>query len=216
MKKTTLILITICFGIFISCNSKDSNSKTNYNSQEKFKFQNGDVIFQTSQSRQSKAIQLATNSKYSHVGIIYNNSNKLYVFEAVQPVKITPLESWINRGKNKHYVVKRLINSNDVLDSKTISKMKQAGEKYLNKNYDIYFEWTDDKIYCSELVWKIYKEAANIEIGELEKLSDFDLTNNIVREILKERYGNNIPMDEVVISPESIYNSDLLETIYKN
>ena len=88
--------------------------------------------------------------------------------------------------------------------------------KYLNKNYDIYFEWTDDKIYCSELVWKIYKEAANIEIGELEKLSDFDLTNNIVRDILKERYGNNIPMDEVVISPESIYNSDLLETIYEN
>ena len=94
--------------------------------------------------------------------------------------------------------------------------MKQAGEKYLNKNDDIYFEWTDDKIYCSELVWKIYKEAANIEIGELEKLSDFDLSNNIVREILKERYGNNIPMDEVVISPESIYNSDLLETIYEN
>lgn len=99
MRKTVLILITVCFGIFISCtcNSKDSNSKTNYNSQEKFEFQNGDIIFQTSQSRQSKAIQLATNSKYSHVGIIYNNSNKLYVFETIQPVKITPLESLINR-----------------------------------------------------------------------------------------------------------------------
>lgn len=84
--------------------------------------------------------------------------------------------------------------------------MKEAGERYLNKNCDIYFEWIDHKIYCSELVWKIYKEAANIEIGELEKLSDFDLTNNIVIEILKERYGNNIPMNEVVISPKSIYN----------
>ena len=216
MKKTLLILSIICFGLFISCNTKDVNSKPNHNSQEKLEFQNGDVIFQTSQSRQSKAIQLATKSKYSHVGIIYNNSNKLYVFEAVQPVKITPLENWINRGKDKHYVVKRLINSNSILDSKTISKMKQVGEKYLNKNYDIHFEWTDDKIYCSELVWKIFKEAANIEIGELEKLSDFDLTNNVVREILKERYGNNIPMNEVVISPESIYKSDLLETIYKN
>ena len=84
--------------------------------------------------------------------------------------------------------------------------MKKAGEKYLNKIYDSYFEWTDEKIYCSELVWKIYKDAANTEIGELEKLSDFDPTNNIVIEILKERYCNNIPMNKIVISPESIYN----------
>jgi len=34
-------------------------------------FHNGDIIFQTSRSSQSKAIQLATNSKYSHMGIIY-------------------------------------------------------------------------------------------------------------------------------------------------
>ncbi|MBL4670033.1 MAG: hypothetical protein JKY30_12325 [Flavobacteriales bacterium] len=33
--------------------------------------QNGDIIFQISKSSQSKAIQLATNSKYSHMGIIY-------------------------------------------------------------------------------------------------------------------------------------------------
>ncbi|HRG10273.1 MAG TPA: peptidoglycan peptidase, partial [Cyclobacteriaceae bacterium] len=31
----------------------------------------GDIIFQTSQSSQSKAIQLATRSEYSHMGIIY-------------------------------------------------------------------------------------------------------------------------------------------------
>ena len=34
------------------------------------KIKNGDIIFQTSKSSQSKAIQLATNSKYSHMGII--------------------------------------------------------------------------------------------------------------------------------------------------
>ncbi len=34
-------------------------------------FQNGDIIFQESKSSQSKAIQLATNSRYSHMGIIY-------------------------------------------------------------------------------------------------------------------------------------------------
>ena len=38
--------------------------------------QDGDLIFQTSQSSQSKAIQLATKSKFSHMGMIYIKDNK--------------------------------------------------------------------------------------------------------------------------------------------
>ena len=57
--------------------------------------------------------------------------------------------------------------------------MKSIGKKYNGKNYDIYFEWSDDRIYCSELVWKMYKEATGIEIGEIQKLSDFDLRNSL-------------------------------------
>ena len=79
------------------------------------KIQNGDIIFQTSKSGQSKAIQLATNSKYSHMGIIYENEGDYFVYEAVQPVKLTPLTEWINRGENKHYVIKRLKNSEAIL-----------------------------------------------------------------------------------------------------
>lgn len=177
------------------------------------KIQNGDIIFQTSKSSQSKAIQLATNSKYSHMGIIYENDGQFLVYEAVQPVKLTPLAEWINRGENGHYVIKRLENADQVLTSSTLSKMKQIGEQFKGKSYDIYFEWSDEKIYCSELVWKIYKQAADIEIGQLEQLSDFDLTNEIVQTKMKERYGDNIPMDEKVISPAAMFNSDKLITI---
>ena len=53
---------------------------------------NGDLIFQTSLSSQSQAIQLATNSKYSHCGIVYIENGQFYVFEAIQPVKTTPLD----------------------------------------------------------------------------------------------------------------------------
>lgn len=177
------------------------------------KIQNGDLIFQTSKSRQSKAVQLATNSKYSHMGIIYENEGDYFVYEAVQPVKLTPLKEWIPRGENGHYVVKRLKNAEQVLTNSTFEKMKQVGERYKGKPYDLYFEWSDDKIYCSELVWKMYKEAANIEIGSLDQLSDFDLSNNIVKATIKERYGDNIPMDEKVISPSAMFNSDKLITI---
>ena len=176
-------------------------------------YQNGDIIFQTSKSSQSLAIQMATNSKYSHMGIIYENDGQFFVYEAVQPVKLTPLKEWINRGENGHYVIKRLKNADQILTSSTITKMKQIGEQFKGKPYDIYFEWSDDKIYCSELVWKIYKQATGVEIGQLEQLSDFDLTNEIVQIKMKERYGDNIPMNEKVISPAAMYDSEKLITI---
>ena len=179
-------------------------------------FHNGDIIFQTSKSSQSKAIQLATNSKYSHMGIIYETDGQYYVYEAVQPVKLTKLNEWIKRGENSHYVVKRLKDSDRLLTNENLKKMKYFGERFKGKNYDIYFEWSDDKIYCSELVWKIYKETLDIEIGDLQELREFDLTSDIVQGKMKERYGDKIPMDEKVISPAKMFESDKLLTIREN
>lgn len=196
----------LCLLIIIACKETESVKE----------FQNGDIIFQTSTSSQSKAIQLATKSKYSHMGIIYKQNGKYYVYEAVQPVKLTPLDSWIKRGEDEHFVVKRLKNAEKLLTPKILQKMKQIGEKYKDKSYDLYFEWSDSRIYCSELVWKIYKQAIGVEIGELQKLNDFDLSNEVVKAKLSERYGNNIPLNELVISPAAIFNSDKLIMVFSN
>lgn len=178
--------------------------------------QDGDMIFQTSLSGQSKAIQYATKSKYSHCGIIFKEGNEFYVLEAVQPVKHTPLDKWIAKGQDGKYVIKRLKNSNNFLKPEIISKMKQVGEQFVGKNYDLTFEWSDDKIYCSELIWKVYQRANGLEIGKLQKLSDFDLSNEAVKKKMKERYGSNIPLNEIVISPAAIFDSELLTTVKAN
>ena len=176
----------------------------------------GDIIFQSSKSGQSMAIQLATHSKYSHVGIIYNINGKWMIYEAVQPVKTTALFDWINRGDDHHFVIKRLKNRDDILTLENLQKMKTVGQKFRGKNYDLYFEWSDERIYCSELVWKVYKDGAGVEIGELQKLSEFDLTSVEVKKKLKERYGNNIPMNEKVISPGAMFDSSLLVEVDSN
>lgn len=178
--------------------------------------ENGDLIFQTSLSSQSKAIQLATKSKYSHCGIIYKKGKDFYVFEAIQPVTRTPLDQWIARGKEGKFVIKRLKKARQVLTPIALKKMKQVGDSFIGKSYDLTFEWSDDKIYCSELIWKIYQRATGIEIGKLEKLRDFDMTNEVVKKTMKERYGNKIPMEETVISPAAIFDSELLTTIKSN
>jgi len=94
--------------------------------------------------------------------------------------------------------------------------MKQAGKQFIGKDYDGTFEWSDDRIYCSELVWKIYKKGAGIELGQLKKLKDFDLSSQAVKAKLKEHYGNNIPLNEPVISPVAIFDSPLLVTVKAN
>lgn len=193
------------------------NAKTEVNKLvDDDEIKNGDLIFQTSLSGQSKAIQLATKSEYSHCGLIYKEGNSFYVLEAVQPVKQTPLDKWIARGQDGQYVIKRLKNADQVLTPAILKKMKQVGNHFKGKKYDLTFEWSDDKIYCSELIWKIYQRATGIEIGKLEKLSDFDLTNEVVDKKMKERYGDKIPKDEIVISPAAIFNSKLLTTVKSN
>ncbi len=173
----------------------------------------GDIIFQTSKSEQSKPIQIATKSIYSHCGIIYKKGNDLFVYEAVGPVKLTPLKQWIARGKNNSYVIKRLKNGEKLITPDVLSKMKKVGDQLKGKPYDTTFEWSDNKIYCSELVWKIYQRGAGIEIGKLQRLKEFDLSNAIVKAIMKKRYRGKIPTDEIVISPGSLFDSELLVTI---
>lgn len=177
------------------------------------RLQTGDIVFQTSKSMQSKAIQLAIRSKYSHMGMIFMKSRKPYVLEAVQPVKLTPFGEWMKQGVDDHVVVKRLKESETLITRDVKKKMIISGSRFLGKNLDFYFEWSDEKMYSSELVWKIYKEAAGIEIGKLEKLKDLDLSSEIIKNRLTEKYGDNIPMDETVISPASILDSERLYTV---
>lgn len=176
---------------------------------------NGDIIFQKSQSSQCKAVQAATKSIYSHVGIMFFDGGKWYVLEAVGPVMYTPLVDWIHHGENNHYVVKRLKDTGPLTET-ALACMKVQGEGYLGKPYDMTFEWSDDRIYCSELVWKMYKDCTNIEVGNLKRLGDFDLSHPLVAPKVKERYGNNVPLNETVIAPSDIFSDDDLVTVFSN
>jgi Permuted papain-like amidase enzyme, YaeF/YiiX, C92 family len=201
MKSFYILFLGLCF---IGCKRKP-DVKTAL-------LHNGDIIFQTSTSAQSQAIQLATHSKYSHCGIVFEDGGKWFVFEAIQPVTTTPLDNWIVRGENSAYTIKRLKDST-ALTPEAFGKMKASAQKMTGKEYDLYFGWSDERIYCSELVWKLYKDGTGLEVGHLKYLKDFDLSNPAVQQKMKERYGNNIPLDEAVISPADIYESELLETV---
>lgn len=181
----------------------------------KIVYRDGDIIFQTSQSDQSVAIQRATLSPFSHCGMIFYRNGKPYVFEAASTVQFTPIKKWIARGSGGHFVVRRLKDAGTALTGKAVAKLRAAAMRFQGKPYDLTFEWSDDRIYCSELVWKAYDRGLSIRIGNPQQMKEFNLSDPVVALKLKERYGTRIPMNEPVISPGAIYKSDLLETVMK-
>ncbi len=172
--------------------------------------QGGDILFQTSLSSQSRAIQLATRSPYSHVGILFYVKGKPMVLEAVQPVRLYPLDRWIKKGAEGKWVAKRLKNRRLTPDE--VKKLYRRGVSLLHLPYDPYFEWSDTRLYCSELVWKLYNHLG-ITLSPLRTIGQFDLSHPLVRQKMRERYGDHIPMDEPVVAPSDLFASPLLETV---
>ncbi|MGE8657183.1 MAG: YiiX family permuted papain-like enzyme [Achromobacter sp.] len=174
--------------------------------------QTGDLVFQQSRSAQSLAIQQATHSPYSHMGMIVLRQGTPYVLEAAATVSYTPLAQWAAQGEDGKYVVKRLRDASR-LTPETREQLASTGARYLGKPYDAAFGWSDERIYCSELVWKIYQRALGVQIGALQPLKQFDLSSPAVRAKMRERYGKDIPWEEPIISPAAMFASPLLTTV---
>jgi len=170
----------------------------------------GDIVFQITTSSQSVAVQQATRSPWSHVGLVLFQGGQPVVLEAVQPVKYTPLKHWLDSGQGGRLVIQRL---NRPLTVAEQAALHQRAKAYVGKPYDLTFEWSDDRIYCSELVWKLYRDALGIELAPLARLKNFDLTTPAVRAKLQERYGDRVPLDEPVIAPVAIHESRLLRVV---
>lgn len=203
-KVLSLIVVSVSLAAFVSISSCGQE-------QEAVMPQDGDIVFHESSSRQSPIIKLAQHSKWTHCGIVFYIGEKAYVYEAVEPVKYTPLKDWIARGKNGVYCAKRL---GSPLSASTIEKMKTVGIKYKGKHYDTLFQWSDNKIYCSELIWKIYSQGADIELCPPEKFADFPISNPMVKKLIKERYGNKFDPSEQLVSPNALYKSKLLKEVH--
>lgn len=149
-------------------------------------YKEGDIVFQISKSKQSPLIQYATKSFLSHCGIIVEKNNKFYVLEASNRVKLTDIDSWINRGRFGLVVHCRVFN-------KPV-KIKYA--KYLGMPYDLSFKFNNNKMYCSELVYEIYKNQFGIELCRPRQVKSYRLFG--IRNKLKQR---GISENQMVVAP---------------
>lgn len=173
--------------------------------------QDGDIVLQTSISPQCSAIREATQSDWTHCGIVFIEQGKAMVLEAVGPVRKTTLKEWL--GRTGHWSVLRLKDPTK-LTADVKERMRSAGEGMMGRAYDTRFLWSDEEIYCSELVWKIYQVGAGIEVGEVEKWGSMKLDGPEAQRIIAQRFpGGKLPLEEPVVTPAAISRCSLLEEV---
>jgi hypothetical protein len=174
----------------------------------------GDVIFQESTSSQSEMVRALTRSRWTHMGVILVERSGPVVLEAASPVRKTPFARWVEHGRGGLYVVKRLKNADVVLSPETKKKAGALVKRWLGLPYDVRFRWDDQSLYCSELVYKLFDQAAGVRLGELEQAADMNLDDERVQKALKERFaGTKFDPDETVVTPDSIFNDEQLAEV---
>ncbi len=177
----------------------------------------GDLIFQNALDEQSIAFGKATKSKYNNVGIIYiRPKDRTYmVLDTRDSIHGIPLSEWMVKGDAHHIALLRLKNSNIILNEKKTPQLRMTAKTLKSKKYDPYFSWSDDAFYSSEMIWKLYKIGAQIELSTLGKVSQLDLSGALVQQQMKNKYGANIPKDEPMATPDDLYNSQKMEIVYE-
>lgn len=203
MRKTRL-LPTVLLSVFAFLLS------TGFVSKSEKPLKNGDIVFIVNPSGQGKAIQLATKSKYTHVGVVLIENGKPMVYHAVEPVSKNTFDEFVSMSADGNCYIRRLKDQNKLTPA-VLAKMLSEAKSLLGVHYDLGFNWSDEELYCSEFVWKLYNHALGIDIGKLRPLKDFDLSHPVVKDIMKRRYGKEIPYEEKMISPGDMYDSELLE-----
>ena len=137
-------------------------------------------------------------------------SEGIFVIEAVQPVKITGWRKWKARGKEGRVTVMR----HKSLEATRLKKVAEEARTYLGRPYDLGFAWDDEKLYCSELVYKAFQRAADVEVGRKQKLRELELKGLLPA--LTGRYGDAIPLDLELVTPASIAADEDLEIVFSD
>lgn len=171
--------------------------------------QSGDLVFHRSRSPQSAVIAEVTRSPWTHVGVVLERGGEPWVLEAAGPVRLTRLDRWRARGEGGRTLVRRLPRA---LSAGELAALRREGERYLGRPYDARFEWSDRRMYCSELVWKVYERALGVRLTEPERWSALALTPR-ARALARRRLGRLPRPSEVVVTPAALATSPALVTV---
>ena len=170
--------------------------------------QPGDIVVQSSPSNPLvRAIEGATDSPWSHCGIVAYEDGAWVVYEASSYVTGTPLSEVILRSRDEQYAIYRLKPEYRQHIPRVLAEVKNLSRR----PYDAKYELDDEKIYCSELIYKAYLKATGEELGRLVRLRD--LRWKPFAEIITKLEGGPPPLDRQMITPRDLAQAEQLELV---
>jgi Permuted papain-like amidase enzyme, YaeF/YiiX, C92 family len=172
-----LLLLPACSGT----KSKDKKATDvlllsyNYNLIDSTKklIHNGDVIFRNGTDEVSRAARTMnrTDTSYSHCGLVFIENDTVFVYHALggsynpsQKLRREPIDSFCTPAENDRFGLYRY-NMNSIMAGELrtiVSDYYKAGLRF-----DLYFNFfSDDKMYCSEFVFKSLNKAYNDSLSK--------------------------------------------------
>lgn len=173
----------------------------------------GDILFQSLPNPPGldlvDAIEGSTGSPYSHCGMVFQERGGWQVIEAIGPVKITPLDDFIARGRGKQVWAYRL----DETSRKNVPAALTAMKEDLGKPYDPRYRFDDEAIYCSELIWRGWKAATGRELGSTVTLGS--LNWQPYQAVIEAIEGpGNLPLGRKMITPRDLAKARELKLVF--
>lgn len=168
IKLFNIILFLYCCTLAPSCNHSNQTES----------LQAGDILFQNLNcGEMCDAIEAVTTGidgkDFSHCALVVNINDTLKVVEAIgDKVQVNSLNNFFTRSadtlKIKNITVGRLKHKYEDLIPKATSKLQQL----IGQPYDNEFILNNDKWYCSELIYEVFKTAnGNKDFFELEPMT---------------------------------------------
>ncbi|HTN76979.1 MAG TPA: YiiX/YebB-like N1pC/P60 family cysteine hydrolase [Pirellulaceae bacterium] len=171
--------------------------------------QEGDIIMQSlTRGPMINMIEGATKSPWSHCGIVMREQGRWVVYEASSYVEGTPLADVILRSRDEQYAIYRLKPEH----RQHIPRVLEEVRKLDGLPYDTRYEMDDEKIYCSELIYKAYRNATGRPLGKLVRLDE--LAWQPYEQFIEKLEGGPVPLDRVMITPRDLAQAEQLELVY--
>lgn len=157
-----------------------------------FAIETGDILLQPLKCWSCSLIEEQESSEFSHMGIYLGQDQ---VAEAYfDKVKIVSLAEFMRKtDPSRSVLVRRLVIQPDEFEK----KLRLEVDKLLGLTYDRWFLWDNDKIYCSELVYKVLAP-----IVELRDLSPKEMLFDVNPELWDRYFREQTPRGLLGISPE--------------
>jgi hypothetical protein len=160
-------------------------------------FKTGDVVLRMMKAADSEGLAKVTNSQYSHSGIIQVNEGRVWVLDSYpgrggkkckeggeeDSTKLTPFEDFFGDQHGEEITQGIVLRVKGVTDEVRYRINELINKYNIEKtSFDIQFRVDngDNVLYCSELVWRILKEAGSSTLPA----NEFEFTKKTAIEII--------------------------------